>query len=164
MNKKGKSMSKKLMLTMAATVVALGTLTGCASSSAGKNPTTTEIVETIQQDVDLSNLKQGDGEKLQKYYDIKPEDVEEFAIYTPSTNIKADEMVIIKAKDEKDVDAIKEKLEKRAEEQGKSFKDYLPEQYALIQNKLLKSNKNYVIFVISKDKDKIEEDFDNSLK
>ncbi len=85
------------------------------------------------------------------------EDLEDFILYTPSTNIEANEIAILKVKDSNKIDDIKDKLMKRAEKQGDVFKDYLPDEYFLIEKYVLKAKDNYILFIISEDVETIED-------
>ncbi len=144
-------------------------LAGCAQTndpdqSTAKTPAVSEIGDKIGQTVNLTEMKKGDSAKLQKLYDIDPTLVEDFILYTAPSNIKADELAIIKVKDSNNVEQIKEKLDQRVQAQGTSFKDYLPEEYAIIEKHILKSKGNYVLLTISKDSAAIEKIFDDMLK
>ncbi|MFC9708924.1 DUF4358 domain-containing protein [Paenibacillus sp. NPDC056933] len=55
--------------------------------------------------------------KLQKLYQIAPEQVEDFVLFTASSNVKADELLVLKVKDINQVDVVKEKVQKRIEAQ-----------------------------------------------
>lgn len=138
-------------------------LSGCDKKMA-KNPSVKEIDEKIKQTVDVSNMRQGDEAKLKKLYDINSDEVEEFVLYVAPSNIKADEITVIKVKDENNVSAIKDKIAARVQKQGESFKDYLPEEYYLIENHVLECKGNYVILAVSKDADKIHEAFNGFFK
>lgn len=129
-----------------------------------KNPSINEISEKIKQTTDMSNMKEGDSTKLKKLYDISPDDVEEFKLYTASSYLKADEIAIIKVKDSNNVPNIEDKISKRIEKQATSFKDYLPDEYFLVEKNVLKTNGNYILFIISKDSEKIEDVFDEFWK
>ncbi|GAA0121005.1 MAG: DUF4358 domain-containing protein [Clostridium argentinense] len=160
-----KKINKNFFITMMVGAITIGALTGCSSKKEeAKNISAVEIGEQIKATVKLDDMKEGDNIKLEKLYDIKADDVENFVLYTASTNLKADEIAVIKAKDSNNVEDIKEKLSKRVEEQGKSFKDYLPEEYFLIEKHVLKNKDNYILLAISKDADKIEASFDEALK
>ncbi len=102
-------------------------------------------------------------DKLQRLYNILPEEVESSILYIASTNIKADEIAVIKAKDVNNLAEIKEKISKRVEDKAKSFQSYLPDEYYLIENHVLKTKGNFVLLAISEDADKIEQAFDESL-
>lgn len=157
--------SKKIFVV--ALVIALSStlLSSCSSSKeGGKQPSIQNIVEEINNKVDISTMKEGDNDKLQKLYDIDDDKLEDFVLYTAPTNIEADEILILKVKDEKDLNNIKDKISKRVEEQSDSFKDYLPDEYYLIEKHILKEHDKYIIFVISEHSEEIENIFDKSFK
>ena len=140
-------------------------LTSCYSSkSTANNISIKDIDEKIKESVDISNMNVGDSEKLEKLYDINAEDLEGFVIYTSSTNIEAKEIAIMKVKDTSKVDDIKDKIFARIEEQSSNFKDYLPDEYYLIEKHVLQTKDNYILFVISEDVETIEKIFDESFK
>lgn len=145
-------------------LLAIGLFTGCSPSSKEKgipNPSVAEIGEAIEKSVDLSDMKQLDDTRIQRFYDIAPDEVDEFWGLISASNIKAQEVLVIKAKEPTDIDEIKEKVLNRVSEQAESFKDYLPEEYFLIENHVLKVKDNYIFLVISKDADNIEDIFDS---
>lgn len=140
-------------------------LTGCSSKkTTGRAPSISDIDEKIKETVDISNMDIGDSKKLEKLYDVDVEDLEDFILYTPSTNIEANEIAILKVKDSNKIDDIKDKLMKRAEKQGDIFKDYLPDEYFLIEKYVLKAKDNYILFIISEDVETIEDIFDEFFK
>lgn len=160
-----KNLFKNILLISLIVILPTGVLFGCSSKeSSTKNPSPKEIGEKISQAIDLSQMKEGDSKKLAKLYDIAEEDVEDFFLLTAPSNIKADELAIIKVKDKNKVDSVKEKVEKRVENQSTSFKDYLPEEYSLIENHVLEVKDNYIFLSISKDSEKAKEIFYESFK
>lgn len=142
-----------------------GIAAGCSTSKkASPKPPVSEIIGKIAQAVDLSAMKAGDSSKLQKLYGIDASKLDGFALYTASSNIRADELAVLQVKDSSDIDDIKTGMTRRINSQAAGFKDYLPEQYYLIEKHVLKSNGDYVLLAISKDTTKIEAAFDDSLK
>lgn len=158
--------NKGLILLMLAILLTFGMLSGCASSKAQttKAPTVKEIDDKIKKACDISNLKEADAAKLKKFYDIDSSELDEFVLYTAPSNIKADEIAILKVKDANNVSKIKDKVAKRLENQSTSFKDYLPNEYAIIQKNVLKTKGNYVLFIISNDAAKIDNAFEEAFK
>ncbi|KAA0746707.1 DUF4358 domain-containing protein [Bacillus sp. BF2-3] len=155
----------KFVITIIVCTITLGALSGCFGKKENvHNLSATEIGEKIKQVTNLEEMKEGDSKKLQKLYNINPDEVESFVLYTASTNIKADEITTIKVKDMKNVENIKEKISSRIEKKSKSFKDYLPNEYFLIEKHVLKTKDNYILLAISKDADKVEKTFDEILK
>ncbi|WP_077367090.1 DUF4358 domain-containing protein [Anaerosalibacter sp. Marseille-P3206] len=158
-------MKKNAFTLMGIVVIVFTLLTGCSSkNTTAKEPSIDEIDQNIKEAVDISNMVESDSDKLEKLYDIDIEEVEDFKLYTAKTNIEANELLLLKVKEEKDIEDIKEDIKDRIETQSSSFKDYLPDEYYLIEKNILKSNGNYIIFVISEEAEKIENIFDESFK
>ena len=146
-------------------ILAFTTLTGCTkSNNSVAEPSIVDMDNQLKGKVDLSNMDIGNSEKLEKLYGINPEELEEFLLYIPKTNIEANEIGIFKVKDTKNIDNIKEKVENRIKMQADIFKDYLPEEYYLIEKHVLKTKDNYILFIISEETETIEEIFDESFK
>lgn len=139
------------------------TMSGCAVVQT-KNPSVDEIVKNIQAVTDLSTMQKGDKNNLRKIYSISNKNLEEFFLYAPKTNMEANEILILKVKNQDDIDGFKESIEKRIERQGESFKSYRPEQYELLESHILMVKGKYVISVVSKDADKIKEAINDSFK
>ncbi|MEA1962194.1 MAG: DUF4358 domain-containing protein [Bacillota bacterium] len=138
------------------------TMTGCtksASSASPASPPLADIDTKISQSVDLSNVQKCDSEKLEKYYGVNADELEDFVLYTPAVNIKADEMAIFKVKDETGISDMQNRIEKRLQNKTDSFKEYLPEEYYLVEKHVLVNHGNYVLFAISKDAETIEDIF-----
>lgn len=167
--KKNLSLTLKNFLTIGVIlIVALSSLTACSgkkdNSKVNNTPTVAAIETKIKENVDIKEMRKADENKLKKLYNIDSKDIEEFVLYTASSNLKADEIAIIKVKDPNQLDDIKSKLEERVKAQGKSFKDYLPEEYYIIEKNQIKAKDNYIILAISKDVDKIVNSFEASFK
>ncbi|WP_319802179.1 DUF4358 domain-containing protein [Bacillus thuringiensis] len=155
----------KFINTIIVCTITLGALSGCFVKKENVNSlSVTEIGEEIKHATNLEGMKEGDSKKLQKLYNINPDEVESFVLYTAPTNIKADEIAVIKLDNTKSVDNIKKKIISRIEKKSKSFKGYLPEEYFLIEKHVLKTKDNYILLAISKDADKIEKTFDENFK
>ena len=145
-------------------VVVIGVLSGCS----GKDVKTLdqlsaiEIGKSIEQTVSLKEMKKGDLNKLQKLYKLDAVDVDDFILYTSTSNVKADELAVIKLKDESQAESVKENIEQRIEAQKMKFKDYRPDEYFLVENHVLKTKGPFVFFAVSKEADSMERAFDGA--
>lgn len=164
MKTKSKKISKGFLLSLLALICAVCILSGCSKEEEIKNVSISEINKKIEENVDISQMRTANMDKLKKLYDVKEDDVEEFILYTAPTNIKADELAIIKVKKSESIENIKNNISKRVEKKGNSFKDYLPEEYYLIENHILTTKGNYIFFVISDKAEDIENAFNESFK
>ncbi|MEG0307624.1 MAG: DUF4358 domain-containing protein [Clostridium sp.] len=129
-----------------------------------KEPDMVQIRQSIIETADIITMDEGDALKLRKLYYINKNDVEEFILYSPKTNMDANEILILKAKSEKDVDELKSKIEGRVEKQSNSFKSYRPEEYEIISDRVLEVKGEYLILIISKDSKEIKTAIDKNFR
>ncbi|GAA0085226.1 hypothetical protein UT300007_16650 [Clostridium sp. CTA-7] len=109
-------------------------------------------------------MEEGDIKSLRKLYYINKNQVDDFVSFVPKSNMNANEILVLKVKDEKDIPTIKSGIEERIKKQGESFKNYRPEEYNLIENAILEVEGNNIIFIISKDSSQIKEAIDSNFK
>lgn len=160
-NKIKNIISKSLIFILG--IFILGIFGGCTFIQT-KAPKVSEIIDSIKNTTDLSLMEQGNKNKLRKLYGISTKEIEEFALYIPKTNMEANEILILKVKNQDDIDEIKENIEKRIEKQSDSFRSYAPTQYELLENNILDVKGKYIIYIVSKDVDKISKCVDNDFK
>ncbi|MCR2803520.1 DUF4358 domain-containing protein [Paenibacillus sp. SCIV0701] len=105
------------------------------------------------------------GEQVEDMYYFNPDDyITEGVFRQAMMNVKATELVIVKLKDEKHYDAVKEGLTKRAEDIIESFSTYLPDQHEAAKNYQILRSGTYVLLSISEDQAAIKAAFEASLK
>ncbi|MTI69274.1 MAG: DUF4358 domain-containing protein [Firmicutes bacterium] len=151
--------------------ISIFSLIGCSEKSE-VNVAVEDIFSEIENEIDFKgltevNLKNEEMSKVNKQivkgYKINLENVEEGIIKCPMINLAAEEIVIIKAKDKSKVALIKETLKDHVQKQLKAYENYVPKNYDLVKNHILKAEGKYIILVISEHGEKIEKIFDNTL-
>ncbi|GIP58514.1 DUF4358 domain-containing protein [Paenibacillus sp. FSL W8-0186] len=156
---------KRLWIILLVLSNAAGILAGCTGDGgASAQLTAAEVGESIRLAAGLPGMKPGDQEKLQKLYHIEPDIVEDFILYTASSNVKADELAVIRVKDADKVGHVLDKVQERIQVQTVKFKDYRPEEYYLLDKHILKAKGRFVLFAVSKEADQMERAFDDILK
>ncbi|WP_010275508.1 DUF4358 domain-containing protein [Paenibacillus senegalensis] len=156
---------KRLLSIALVSMVVLGVLAGCAGGSgASEELSAAEVGERIEQAVSLDDMKQGDLEKLQQLYHIEPEQVDDFVLFTAESNVKADELAIIKVKDANEVDIVLNNIRQRIEAQAAKFQNYRPEEYFLVEKHVLKAQGRFIIFAVTEESARVEEEFGQALK
>ena len=122
-----------------------------------------DIKISIEKTANLEKMKIGNEKIIKKLYSINSNDIEDFISYVPNSNMEAEEVLVLKLKDEKKVSEIKAKIQKRIDKQSDSFRNYRPEKYETIKNYVLYNEGEYIIFIISDEvsaiKDAIKKDF-----
>jgi len=157
--------NRKGLLILLVFLILLGALTGCSvKNEGGKDVPLRTIEEGIKQKVTLDHMKKKDKEKLVKLYHIDHDEVQDFVLYMPESNVEANELAVIKVKQAEQAENIKEKIVKRVEAQEIKFKDYRPKEYNLVEKHVLKIKDLYILFAVSKDAEQIENAFDAALK
>ncbi|MEC0258703.1 hypothetical protein PAEVO_15420 [Paenibacillus sp. GM2FR] len=148
-----------IMLSMA------GIFTGCSNmNDRTGNWSATEVGRRIQETIAFDHMKEGDLAKLQKLYRIPAEQVEDFVLYTSSSNVKAEEWTVMQFSDAADADAAIAKLNERIKEQEAKFRDYRPDEYKLVKNHVLKAKDRFLLFAVSAEADLIERTFDEVVR
>ncbi|MDU7477710.1 MAG: DUF4358 domain-containing protein [Paenibacillus macerans] len=144
-----------------ALIVMTGILAGCAEREKGTgNLTAADVGERIEQSVNLESMEQRDMKKLQKLYHISGEEVADFVLYTASSNVEADELLIVRLKDESEAERVMAKIEERIAAQTAKFKNYRPEQYFLLEKHVLKTKGPFILFAVSAGVEQMEQAFD----
>ncbi|SFB00108.1 DUF4358 domain-containing protein [Clostridium frigidicarnis] len=147
---KDKGLNKYFLIIFSITLIVLLGISSILTVKV-KDVDLNEIMSNIESNCDFSKLNLGSSKDLKRTYGINPDDIEDFRIYTPISNMNADELLLIRVKNADDTEAIEKKIEEITEKQGNSFKDYAPDQYALIESKLLYSKGKYFILFVGKD-------------
>lgn len=161
-----KANMRRLILLLVITTVFAAVMIGCSGKPEGVRSEVTvgELAQRLKQVVKLDELKQRDKETLQRLYHLGGDEVEDFVLFTAVSNVKADEVAVIQVKDAAQVERAMQQVSKRIDAQTVKFKDYRPEEYALVQKHVLKREGRFVLFAVSKDADRLEQVFDEALR
>ncbi|QEK12431.1 DUF4358 domain-containing protein [Crassaminicella thermophila] len=162
----------KKSLSVAIIVLVIISLVGCGKQE--PNVAVKEIMMNIEKEIEsvsslaklnLTNQELSEFDKqVIASYGINLEDVEEGIIRYPMINLSAEEVAVIKVKDPSKASVIKEGFEKHVQQQLKAFENYVPKNYEIVKNHILKVEGKYIFLAISEDAEKMEEIFDNALK
>ncbi|MBQ9031003.1 MAG: DUF4358 domain-containing protein [Parasporobacterium sp.] len=100
---------------------------------------------------------------LKKYFGLNAEEYDGVLIYTPATNMYANEVLLIKLKDRSQADAAAAAIEERIESQRTIFSGYAPDAVGLLENAVLDVQGNYILYITDDQADRVDEVFRNSL-
>jgi len=112
--------------------------------------------KNLSQVIDDEQMDIGDSSKLRKLYYISKNEVEDYILYAPKSNMDANEVLVLKGKSEEVIQQLKVKVEGRIKKQSDSFNSYRPEEYDIISNRVLDIKGKYLILIISRDSATIE--------
>ena len=148
-------MKKKIAAMMF--LIMLGTLAGCSKEK--KEDRVIDVhtmAQSLLNDITYEDqLTKVEGNMFQMIYGISQEDIEEYEAYV-STGATAEEIAVIKAKDEATAESMEEKLTDRVEAQKNSFANYIPKEVEKLEEAVVYQEGVYVILSISNDDEKAE--------
>ena len=132
---------------------------GDKSSNASLEAVTESVVGTL----DLEGMQESNNRMFQKFYGLDPEDYEGVTLYSPASNMDAQELLIIKLKDNSQAEAVAAAINTRLETQMNSFEGYGIEQYAMLEDHVLDVQGNFILYIVHPDAGQADEAFRNSL-
>lgn len=155
---------KRTVIVLAAVLAAVMLLCSCSSggSSSGSDSsqsggkTLTDLWSAVKNEVTFSDFNEfTEAKKLQRYYGITEDMVDEFAGGINGSGVNQEEVVLIKAKDDSSASEIKQKLDARFQSKLDQNKNYNAEQAKMIEGCKVEQNGLYVTMIVSDNADKI---------
>ncbi len=146
----------KRIIALIISVFAVLSMAACGETT-NNNQTADASLEAIMNDIKGQISLSGDMmeissvDKLLDYYGIDPIDVAEFQVMMNSSGVEQDEIAMIKAVDEEAADLIAEKFNTRLESKKQQMKNYLPDQYAMLEKCSVEQDGVYVYMFLSAD-------------
>ena len=140
---------------------------GCSNDSSTASLNSEEglkaIMQSIKDQITLSDdmMTVSDSSKLLDYYGIESSMVKDFQVMMNSSGVAQDEIVMIEATDEDSAKTISEKLNARLEDKKNQMKNYLPDQYAMLQKCSVEQKGLYVYMFLSDDAKTMESIFNS---
>ena len=157
-----KKMVRSVLLLSLAALMMLG-----ASACGGKQAAADLDVKAVMEDMlakhPIENgMELGESDML-NFYGIPAEDMEAFAADLAADGITANEIVLVKAKDEDSAKTVESKLQSRLDARRNEFNNYLPDQYAIVEKSEVKRDGVYVRLIISPQQDELVELYNSYL-
>lgn len=93
---------------------------------------------------------------------LNPESLANGTVIAALMNVNADEIILLEAKDEKQVAELKKSLENELAAQVQTWEQYLPEQYEKVKNNKIVTKGKFLLYVTYTDPEAIEKAFNES--
>lgn len=122
-----------------------------------------EVKKNVSAAVSSDRMELSTARFLKKYYGLNADDYDGVLLYSPLTNMDAEELLLIKCKDTSQVESVKNAILERQKTKETTFEGYAPEQYDLCQNYILGEQGTYLFLVISPDAEELYKVFKESL-
>ena len=131
---------------LAALVRLIAMFGGNTASSAEAADVAAAVVETI----DMTNMVLAENQMIKRLYGLDPSAFESCILYYPTTNMMAEELLIVKLSDMSQQEMVRAAVEARLATQKNTFEGYGVEQFDMLTNdSVIEIRGNYVLFVVN---------------
>ena len=111
-----------------------------------------EVAEAVVETIDMENMLEADNQLIKRFYGLDPASFEGCILYYPTTNMMAEEVLIVKLKDMSQQAQVRAAIEKRIETQTTTFEGYGVEQFELLTNNaVIEVRGNFILFIVNAD-------------
>jgi hypothetical protein len=117
------------------------------------------VQEAVISQADESNMQQADSQMIRRLYGLDPTDYEDILLYCPTTNMGAEELLLVKLKDTSQQDTVTAAIEKRVATQMDSFDGYGVDQYDMLEKSVTEVQGNYILLVVAADPGPVRQAF-----
>ena len=133
----------------AAAVIALIAMFGGNTVS---NADPEAVRDAVTAQIDMTNMLEGDNQLVKRFYGLDPASFDGCILYYPTTNMMAEEVLIVKLKDMSQQAQVRAAIEKRIETQKTTFEGYGVEQFELLTNNaVIEVRGNFILFIVNAD-------------
>lgn len=145
-------------------VAALCVFLYCMLSSTRESSTPfSDVKEAVIAAADLTPMAEGDNQTLKRLYGLSASDYENVLLYYPTTNMGAEELLLVQLKDVSQQQTVQAAIESRLDTQKKSFDGYGVDQYAMLENAVVEVQGNYILLVVAADPAPVRKAFTGAL-
>lgn len=129
----------------------------------GSNKSFDAVKNQVMNAMNTEELKDAGTQGLKRYYGLNSADYEGVMLYVASTSMSAEEILLIKVKNEEQISEIQDAITDRLEKREKDFNGYAPEQEKLLENVQISIRGKFVFLAISKNAGVYQSVFSKSL-
>ena len=122
-----------------------------------------DVKEAVMAAADLTPMAEGDNQTLKRLYGLSASDYENVLLLYPTTNMGAEELLLIQLKDVSQQQDVQAAIESRLDTQKKSFDGYGVDQYAMLENAVVEVQGNYILLVVAADPAPVRKAFTGAL-
>ena len=108
---------------------------------------------------ELTEVQEGDNQMVKRLYGLDPAEYDGVLLYYPTTNMGAQELLLVKLKDVSQQEAVAAAVENRVTTQKNSFEGYGVEQFDMLERSITEVRGNYVLLIVAKDPDPVRAAF-----
>ena len=160
-------MKKNFVLLLTTLLFGLCLLTGCASEKtedAAVDRTLQEIYTEMVNNVELPPMIQMEDDYITNYYGADLSTFEEYVFASAEDALLAENIILVKMKEGNSNEAVVKLLENIIKQKKNELENYLPDQFKIVEKSEVVTNGDYVVLIISSQKDALEDTLPAALK
>ncbi len=156
-------MSRERFFEIACVVLLAVFIAAMLAGNAGSSKTAEEVFTPVVSQVDLDTLKVRDNKVIVKEFSFGEDDVENVIYISSDSVMEVRELLLVEAKSSDDVQKLTELIKTRVESKKALFKNYAPEQSALLENYTLVKKGKFILYTVYDSPEKIVSAFKKAL-
>lgn len=156
-------MSRERFFEIACVVLLAVFIAVMLAGNAGSSKTAEEVFTPVVSQVDLDTLKVRDNKVIVKEFSFGEDDVENVIYISSDSVMEVRELLLVEAKSSDDVQKLTELIKTRIESKKALFKNYAPEQSALLENYTLVKKGKFILYTVYDSPEKIVSAFKKAL-
>lgn len=156
-------MSRERFFEIACVVLLAVFIAAMLAGNAGSSKTAEEVFTPVVSQVDLDALKVRDNKVIVKEFSFGEENVENVVYISSDSVMEVRELLLVEAKSSDDVQKLTELIKTRVESKKALFKNYAPEQSALLENYTLVKKGKFILYTVYDSPEKIVSAFKKAL-
>lgn len=121
------------------------------------------MAEAVTGAADLSTMQEADNQMVKRLYGLDPDAYEGVLLYYPTTNMGAEEILLVKLKDTAQQETVKTAMEDRVATQKANFDGYGISQYEMLEQCVIETRGNYMLLVVAADTSSVRQAFLDAL-
>lgn len=121
------------------------------------------MAEAVTGAADLSTMQEADNQMVKRLYGLDPDAYEGALLYYPTTNMGAEEILLVKLKDTSQQETVKTAMEDRVATQKANFDGYGISQYEMLEQCVIETRGNYMLLVVAADTSSVRQAFLDAL-
>ena len=122
-----------------------------------------DVSDAVASAADTSIMSTGNNQMLKRLYGLDPSEYEGILLYCPTTNMGAEEILLVKLTDVSQQDTVRAAIEARLATQLSNFDGYGVSQTEMLNNAVLEVQGNYILFAVAADPAPIRQAFLDAL-
>lgn len=123
-----------------------------------------ELLETMEEASKWEGMMNIGKKHLTNLYAIDEDEVTAFIGVMKTDGISADEIIIIEAKDAKSAEDLEKKLQTRLDAKATEAKDYLPEEYKVIEEAEILRKDKFLTLIVATNAEELADIFKEAVK